>query len=232
LIADAPDKMRRIPVRLSARGKPKSQRPARARKPKGFSPEFPGHCLALDTIELHRDGMRRALLTLTDLHSRFALALACTTKSSKNAKTLWEMAKAIFPDNPAIVLTDNGSEFAGKFADVIQKDNVIHWHTYPKKPQMNAHCERFNRTIQEEFSNYYDDILFSDLTAYNEKLFHYLHYFNTKRPHHALNLLSPLQFIHKNKKCNISWPNTKTCFFYVEHVKSAVFSKIVSFRGI
>jgi len=36
------------------------------------SPQFPGHCLALDTIEFNRDGMRRCLLTLTDNGTEFA----------------------------------------------------------------------------------------------------------------------------------------------------------------
>lgn len=55
---------------------------------------------------------------------------------------------------------------------------------------MNAHCERFNRTIQEEFSDYHKPEVF------NRKLIDYLIWYNTKRVHHAFkNKLSPVQFI-------------------------------------
>ena len=30
---------------------------------------------------------------------------------------------------------------------------------------MNAHAERFNRTLQEQFVDYHEDLLFDDLTA-------------------------------------------------------------------
>lgn len=35
---------------------------------------------------------------------------------------------------------------------------------------MNAHAERFNRTIQEEFIKFNQDLLFQDLWTFNDKL--------------------------------------------------------------
>ena len=35
---------------------------------------------------------------------------------------------------------------------------------------MNAHAERFNRTLQESFVNYHEDLLFTDLAEFNRKL--------------------------------------------------------------
>lgn len=35
---------------------------------------------------------------------------------------------------------------------------------------MNAVCERFNRTIQEQFVDYHEDLLFMDIDTFNEKL--------------------------------------------------------------
>lgn len=32
---------------------------------------------------------------------------------------------------------------------------------------MNACCEHFNRTLQESFVDYYENLLFADLTAFN-----------------------------------------------------------------
>jgi transposase InsO family protein len=52
------------------------------------------------------------------------------------------------------VLTDNGSEFKKEFYEQVNH----HWHTYLRTPKMNAHCERFNRTLQDELldDNLYD----------------------------------------------------------------------------
>ncbi|MES0328174.1 MAG: integrase core domain-containing protein [Gammaproteobacteria bacterium] len=51
-------------------------------------------------------------------------------------------------------------------------------HTYHSTPKMNAHCERFNRTIQEDFVDYNKELLFSDLAAFNEKLADWLVWYN------------------------------------------------------
>jgi transposase InsO family protein len=54
-----------------------------------------------------------------------------------------------FPFKIKSVLTDNGSEFMLHFSKYLEKENIKHYHTYPRCPKMNAHCERFNRTIRE-----------------------------------------------------------------------------------
>jgi len=38
---------------------------------------------------------------------------------------------------------------------------------------MNAHNERFNRTIQESFADFYEDLLFSDLGLFNRNRYFY-----------------------------------------------------------
>ncbi len=76
---------------------------------------------------------------------------------------------------------------------------------------MNAHCERFNRTVQEEFLDYHEDLFFTDLSALNDKLFDWLLWYNGERPHWALQLQSPLEFIarHYPGECNMCWPDTQ-----------------------
>ena len=48
---------------------------------------------------------------------------------------------------------------------------------------MNAHCERFNRFIQESFVAYYKDLLFADLALFNQKMSDWLVFYNTELPH-------------------------------------------------
>ena len=53
---------------------------------------------------------------------------------------------------------------------------------YPKCPKMNAHVERFNRTLQEECIDYHEDLLFTDLQLFNDRLWDYLQWYNLQRP--------------------------------------------------
>ena len=119
------------------------------------------------------------------------------------------------------MLTDNGSEFQRHFAAALADHLFTHWHTYPKTPKMNAHCERFNRTVQEECIDYHYDLLFlDDLTDFNLELLRYLAWYNLERPHFSLptpmlgrktpRLLSPVQFLHQHQQCNMYWPDTRT----------------------
>jgi len=73
---------------------------------------------------------------------------------------------------------------------------------------MNTHTERFNRTIQEEFIDYHISTL-KEPKKFNLKLMNYLIWYNTKRPHWALGLKSPIQFLLTNHpESKDRWTNT------------------------
>ena len=219
LIADAPDKMRSRPQAFGGPGKPKPVRQPRLRKPKHFRAERPGHCVALDSIELRAQNERRYIITCTDLHSHFAWAWATRSHASAAAAQFFRLIQAVFPFAIEAVLTDNGSEFQRHFAAALADHLFTHWHTYPKTPKMNAHCERFNRTLQDECIDYHYDLLFlDDITDFNLELLRYLAWYNLERPHFSLptpvpgrqtpRLLSPVQFLHQHHQCNMYWPDT------------------------
>ena len=213
IIHDAPDRLRRTPVRLDPKGRPKTRRRVeRARKPKGFAPRFPGHLIALDTVERLKDGVRRYVLTMTDVHSRFSLALGTVSHGSQAARGFLTLIRVVFPAPIAVALSDNGSEFQGMFAQSLKAEGIIHWHTYPKTPKMNAHAERFNRTVQEDFVDYHEDLLFEDMTAFNDQLADWLIWFNRDRPHYAHGQRSPLQYlIQHHPECQRWWTHTQNC---------------------
>ena len=211
LIADASDRMRHAPAHGRRDHRTLHRARHKTRKPKGFTADFPGHLVALDTIERQHDGVRRFLITLIDVHSRFAFALATPRRNSQVAALTLTMARTVFPLPITMVLTDNGGEFAKHFSTALDRHGITHWHTYPRTPKMNAHVERFNRTIQEEFVDYHRDLLQDNLLDFNNKLFDYLLWYNTHRPHHGLALRSPLQAIaaHLHQpQCNMYWPST------------------------
>ena len=208
IIADAPDKMRVVAASVGRR----RQRKRRARKPKGFVAEYPGHCVGLDTVERLRDGMRRYLLTFTDLYSRFSVAVGTNSHSSKTALAFLQLAQTVFPYKIDYVLTDSGSEFQGDFGEAIEdQPGCIQWRTYPKCPKMNAHAERYNRTVQEDFVDYHEDLLFEDLTLFNERLWsEYLAWHNTRRPHQSLGQKTPVSVLagHNPDLSNMCWHRT------------------------
>lgn len=181
------------------------------RKPKNLVVEYPGHVVALDTVERFVEGCRRYVITFEDIYTRFAFAWATTSHASQAAKEFFGYCRKVFPVPFTFVLTDNGSEFKKDFANELNELHLIHYHTYPKTPKMNAHCERFNRTIQEEFIDYHAYFL-KYPNLFNQKLIEWLIWYNTERPHYAFkNRLAPLQFmlsLKQSRECNYGWTYT------------------------
>ncbi len=58
-------------------------------------------------------------------------------------------------------------------------------------------CERFKRTvpesIQEQLVDFHEDLLFTDLELFNEKLVDWLIQYNGVRPHKGLGLQTPVK---------------------------------------
>lgn len=160
----------------------------------GYQPTKEGDLFELDTIVYFVNGIRRYLITAVDLYGRFAFAYAYASPSSANATDFLKKLNGVAPFAVVRLQTDNGSEFEKHFRAYVEENKLIHFHTYPKHPKMNAHIERFNRTVQEEFANYHKETLAYETDTFNRELMHWLLWYNTERPHEALKLLSPLQF--------------------------------------
>lgn len=112
LIHDAPDKMRRVAVRVRPNGKQKPmKRDKKQRKPKGFSAQYPGHCVALDSIERFHNGIRRYIISFKDCYSRFGFAVATSSHKSYSTRAFLKLVQAVFPYKIEHVLTDNGLRF-------------------------------------------------------------------------------------------------------------------------
>jgi transposase InsO family protein len=207
--------LRTSPLKITGTGRVvRVKRNKVLRKPKGFKALYPGHCIALDTVERQKNGKRIYILTAIDLYTRTAFAIATKSHSSRTFAHFFYLLSQMFPYPIDTVLTDNGSEFKKHINRLLQGKNIIHYHTYPRTPKMNAHCESFNGTIQEEFADYHANILFDDITEFNKKLSDYLTFYNTKRVHHAFkNKMTPIEVISKSEyymdslpeKCRSGW---------------------------
>ena len=225
MIASTPDKLRTSAWRTNSKGQRKRfTRAAVTRKPKGVHLK-PLECLAFDTIVRQRDGIKRYILTAIDPKTHVSFAYAPPSSGSVHAARLHAAITQTFPDYArAKALTDNGSEFKGHFAKRMKSHDLMHWKTYPKTPKMNAHCERFNRSIQECFVDYFEDLLFTDLTLFNQKMSDWLVFYNTELPHLSTKPLprktasltnlpvSPIEFLlRSHPQSSMYWANTVCC---------------------
>ena len=207
LIADLGG-LRTTPARRDRRGRVKRPRPPKPRKPKGHTPRRPGDLIAVDTITEIRDGVRRYLFSSLDVRTRFALSVASPGLGSQWSRSFLDVVLEVFPEEVRCLLSDNGSEFEGHFRRRVEERGIGRYYTYPKSPKMNAHMERFNRTIQEEFLIHHEDLLWSDeagLAEFNRRLSEWLLWYNAERPHEALDHQPPLAVLAREAAPRPDW---------------------------
>ena len=149
----------------------------------------PGDLVEVDTIHLGPTYEPRFYVyTLLDVFSRWAYAVASLRINTHESLKFVRTAQEMFPCRFQTLQSDHGSEFSKYFSQNIQ---IQHRHSRIRRPNDNAHVERFNRTIQEEcFTR-----LPFDLKAYQKALPEYLDYYNSQRLHLGLELKTPSQLL-------------------------------------
>ncbi|MDE3217473.1 MAG: IS481 family transposase [Gemmatimonadota bacterium] len=89
------------------------------------------------------------------------------------------------------VMTDNGSGYRSRdFRDARRALRLRHLRTRPYTPQTNGKVERFIRTLLAEWAY---ARAYRSSASRTAALPHYLHFYNTERPHTALGYIAPLQ---------------------------------------
>ena len=151
--------------------------------------ETQGDLVQIDTIHLlNEDGKRVYVFTILDVYSRWAYARAYQKANSYTALRFVQKAQRSASFRFKTIQSDNGSEFSKWFSERVKS---IHRHSRVRRPNDNAHLERFNRTVQEE--------CLKDVPArikdLNMALKKYIPYYNEKRLHFGLNLKTPLQVL-------------------------------------
>src|SRR6185369_10038065 len=93
---------------------------------------------------------------------------------------------------------DNGSEFEKEFKKLMASLKIPQYFSRVKTPKDNPVCERFNRTLKEEFLRLGN--FTSDLTELNRRLSKWLLKYNYYRPHQSLNYQTPFQYHFNHSK--------------------------------
>lgn len=149
----------------------------------------PGDLVQIDTIHLMQTEKKRLyVFTLLDLKTRWAYAKAYPVARAGTSVAFVREAQRHAPFVFAHLQSDHGSEFSRYFKHMVR---IRHRHSRVRKPNDNAHLERFNRTIQDECL----DDLPRDVTTINKALLKYLKYYNHERMHMGIDFKTPAQMI-------------------------------------
>ena len=127
-----------------------------------FDSECPGYCVAQDTFYVGTlKGVGRIYQqTVIDTYSKVGFAKLYDEKTAITAAEMLNDRVLPFFDEHDIrvsrVLTDRGTEYCGTpqshpFELYLALENIDHTRTKAKSPQTNGICERFNKTILQEF---------------------------------------------------------------------------------
>ena len=127
-----------------------------------FESECPGYCGAQDTFYVGTlKGVGRIYQqTFIDTYAKVAFAKLYDRKTPITAADLLNDRVLPFFDEHAIrlsrVLTDRGTEYCGnperhEYELYLAVEDIDHTRTKTKSPQTNGICERFHRTVLDEF---------------------------------------------------------------------------------
>jgi transposase len=159
---------------------------------------IPGY-LQLDSVTLWVLGYKIYFITIIDVYTKYAWCKVTKSLTSRAAKeALTEFMKS-YPYAVREVQTDNGHEFLGEFDQYLESIIIPHNFIYPRSPKINGVVERFNRTLKDEFLNRCDEVYTRDWEGLDEKLVHWLIWYNTKRPHYSLKYMTPKDYMQQFK---------------------------------
>ena len=149
----------------------------------------PGSLVQMDTIHLmYTKTDRMYVFTCLDVFSRWAWARAYPKIGAGVGVRFFHHAQKRAPFQFQTIQSDHGPEFSTHFTARI---GTTHRHSRVRRPNDNAHLERFNRTIQTELIA----SLKPDPTIINRALPDYLKWYNEERHHFGLNLETPMNII-------------------------------------
>jgi transposase InsO family protein len=152
----------------------------------------PGDLVQLDTIHIvprrYESYARFYVYTLLDVFSRWAWARVYARPNTHNSVWFVKEAQRHAPFSFSYLQSDHGSEFSAWFTENVK---MQHRHSRVRKPNDNAHVERFNRTIQEECLRG----IRPSPEAYQEAIRKYLPYYNGQRLHLGINFQTPVEVV-------------------------------------
>lgn len=160
--------------------------------------QAPGDLVEVDTVHFYHPitKTRKYATTVIDIYTRMAHVKIYEKMSQKASLTAVLEARGKFGFPLKVVQTDNGGEFGKWFQDQVVTHGMTYRHTRVRRPNDNAHIERFNRTLREECLGDYlpeQELICSSQARVNT----WLGYYNHDRLHLGLQLMTPIQMLQR-----------------------------------
>jgi transposase InsO family protein len=131
--------------------------------------------------------------TFVDTYSKVAFAKLYTTKTPITAADMLNDRVLPFFEEHTLpmlrILTDRGTEYCGKaeqhdYQLYLALNDIDHTKTKVHSPQTNGICERFHKTILQEFYQItFRKKIYSDIESLQKDLDEWLYYYNNERTH-------------------------------------------------
>jgi transposase InsO family protein len=176
---------------IAALEKMKSQKEAHGE----IETHHPGYLGAQDTyfVGAMKGVGRIYQQTFIDTYSRVALAKLYTEKTAITAADMLNDKAIPFFDGQGVdllrVLTDRGTEYCGKVENhsyqlYLAMEDIDHSKTKANHPQTNGICERFHRTMKQEFYDIaFRKKIYASLEELQIDVDHWIAKYNETRPH-------------------------------------------------
>jgi putative transposase len=178
-------------LKLNRKRKGKRRLPARVKQPlvqqtmvnKSWSMDFMSDVMV--------QGRKFRTFNVMDDCSREVLTIEVDTSLSSK-RIIRTLNRTIeIHGKPTAVRVDNGPEFTFKNFELWAKEqDIIIQYIQPGRPMQNGYIERFNRLYREAVLDAY---LFFDLYQVKQLTAEWIEEYNQRRPHEALNNLTPIE---------------------------------------
>ena len=174
---------------------------------------FPGYLGSQDTYYVgYIKGVGRIYQqTYIDTYSKVAFCKLYDRKNALVAADLLNDKVIPFYEEEGVkllrILTDRGTEFKGnrehhEYELYLTIEDIEHTYTKARSPQTNGICERFHKTVQEEFySVAFRKKIYKSIEELEKDLEAWLYYYNNQRTHQGKNCsgLTPMECFKKHK---------------------------------
>ena len=164
---------------------------------------YPGALVEVDTVHFYHPitKRRKYATSVVDVYSRMAFVYFHDNMQQYHSVKAVLLARNKFGFKFDTVQTDNGSEFGKKFQDEIMRRGMNWRHTRVRRPNDNAHVERFNRTLREECLGNYIPTK-ETLQETQVRAEQYIDFYNNRRLHLGIQFMTPMQKCCKGLELN------------------------------
>lgn len=154
-------------------------------------PEKPGVLVQIDTMQEGVSANCLRAYAMIDVCTRWAYAEPVSRTTTWTSWRVTQKAQSVAPFPFQTIQSDHGSEFSKWYTKQLVEKGIQHRHSRVRKPTDNGHVERFIRTLQQECLARIP----RTMKAWKRSIPEFIYYYNSVRPHMALNMKTPLKVV-------------------------------------